>query len=621
MLSSLSLLDWSSVAAALVLFVGPGHALLSFYAVDDESDVLETFAMSIGLSIAFWPVVLAWLHALGIVLKPSWVFVTAGTGWLIGLARRKLWMRFLRVRQTDQKSNLENVALLFICLFIVAAGLYALRETVVAPGSDGYHHTLIAHMIAERGILPDDYEPFAPLVTFTYHFGFHTLVAVISWLTDLKPLTLVPILGQILNAMTALSVAFFTQTTTKKQVPAILSAAFSGLVSIFPAYFVNWGRYTQLTGLVMLPIFWALIWHWMECDHRRWSSLLFIGLLGAGIALVHYRVALMAAVAVLTLVTLKGLIGQMDWAEWGEIVGRLTLAAALAVTLASPWIVHILGILHKGYSNDVGTPESTYFRWKSLITNVLNYPTSSVLLSLALVAILLGWWRRERVVIVLSVWVIVMLILSKLRFADLFMDIVSVTISLYFPISVIVGWMVSTVTNKLANYWKPIRWVVGVALSGLFIWGGVTIGSIVEPGAAYVRRDDLSAMDWIQSNTPPSAYFIVNTFSWDFLPTYVIGSDAGYWLPLLADRRTVTVPMTYPIERASVDDLVDRLLALDCLEGHLTSPEALALLRREGITHVYIGQRGGPIVVDELLKSPAFDLEYQKGSAYVFRFN
>jgi hypothetical protein len=63
-----------------------------------------------------------------------------------------------------------------------------------------------------------------------------------------------------------------------------------------------------------------------------------------------------------------------------------------------------------------------------------------------------------------------------------------------------------------------------------------------------------------------------------------------------------------------------RLAALDGLGGHLTSPEALDLLRQESITHVYIGQRGGPINVDELLQSPAFALEYHTGSVYVFRF-
>jgi hypothetical protein len=77
--------------------------------------------------------------------------------------------------------------------------------------------------------------------------------------------------------------------------------------------------------------------------------------------------------------------------------------------------------------------------------------------------------------------------------------------------------------------------------------------------------------------------------------------------------------MIYGVERSASPDLVARLVALHKLNGHLTSPEALALLRREGVTHVYIGQRGGPIVLDELLNSPAFELEYQHGAAHVFR--
>jgi hypothetical protein len=154
----------------------------------------------------------------------------------------------------------------------------------------------------------------------------------------------------------------------------------------------------------------------------------------------------------------------------------------------------------------------------------------------------------------------------------------------------------------------------------LVVWGSVAVGSTAAPSSAFVRRDDLPAMAWIQSNTPESAYFLVNTYTWDFVPRYVVGSDAGYWIPLLAGRRTVTLPMTYVMERAASPDLVDRLVALDLLDGELTSPQALALLTQEGITHVYIGARGGPIVVDELLRSPAFELEYQNGSAYVFRF-
>ena len=126
-------------------------------------------------------------------------------------------------------------------------------------------------------------------------------------------------------------------------------------------------------------------------------------------------------------------------------------------------------------------------------------------------------------------------------------------------------------------------------------------------------------MVWIRENTPTTARFMVNTYHWDFASDFVIGIDAGYWLPLLADRATVTSPMTYAVEHATTPDFLADLVAVDQLEGHLTSPQALATLRSQGVTHVYVGAHGGPIVVDELQKSPAFEMIYCNGATYVFR--
>jgi hypothetical protein len=156
-------------------------------------------------------------------------------------------------------------------------------------------------------------------------------------------------------------------------------------------------------------------------------------------------------------------------------------------------------------------------------------------------------------------------------------------------------------------------------LAGVALLGAQAQARIADPALAYVTSADLTAAKWIEANTKASARFMVNTFHWDFLPRYITGSDAGYWLPVLADRRTVLPPLFYTSERASEPDLVERLVTLDRLGGHLASPEALAALQREGVTHVYVGQRGGPIVVSELLNSPAYVLEYQSGSVYVFR--
>jgi hypothetical protein len=473
-------------------------------------------------------------------------------------------------------------------------------------------------MIAERGMLPDGYEPFAPLTTFTYHFGFHGLVAVLSWLSGIETVILVPVMGQLLSAAAALSVAFFTLTATRSRLSATVSAAFTGLLSVFPAFLINWGRYTQLTGLVLLPVFLGLVWHWLESGyHRTWIP--FVGMLAAGIALAHYRITLMAAVAVFVLLGTKGVSSRLNWREWRRLAGRVLVALSVAGALAAPWAAQIYRGLNTGYSNDVGAPDSTYFSLARLGPGVVSFPTNAVFIGLTLASALLALWRRERVVIGLLSWAVTLLFLSMRSLAGVYMDTISVIISLYFPASVAVGWAAGLASEWLAIHWRPGRWAMGMGLLMLMAQGGVAIGSIVEPGAVYVGQDDLPAVNWIRSNTPESSIFMVNTYNWDFLPNYVIGSDAGYWLPLLADRRTITMPMTYPRERSNVPGLTERLVTLHRLRGHLTSPEAIALLRREGITHVYVGQRGGPIVVDELLQSPAFDLSYRNGAAHVFQ--
>jgi hypothetical protein len=112
---------------------------------------------------------------------------------------------------------------------------------------------------------------------------------------------------------------------------------------------------------------------------------------------------------------------------------------------------------------------------------------------------------------------------------------------------------------------------------------------------------------------------MVNTFTFDFVPEYVIGSDAGGWLPVLAERRVVTAPMTYPIERSAVENYPQQIRRLAELSGDLAAPAAIAELRRWGVTHVFVGTRGGPIAADELRASPDYELLYEDGHASVFR--
>jgi hypothetical protein len=111
-----------------------------------------------------------------------------------------------------------------------------------------------------------------------------------------------------------------------------------------------------------------------------------------------------------------------------------------------------------------------------------------------------------------------------------------------------------------------------------------------------------------------------NTYNFPFSSKFIIGSDAGYWLPILTGRNTVTIPMSFTIERFSSTSRIDQLVNLHELNGHLTSSSAMSLLSESGVSYVYIGQNGGPIDVDELKVSPRFQLEYHQGNIYIFKF-
>ncbi len=606
MWASLSPLNGLSFVIALAVFAGPGYALFSFFPQRDRFDRTQSMALAISLSITFWELWLAWLHAVRIALSPISALVIFGLGWAIGLWRVQPWHR---VRHVDW----TRIALWLVIIITGIVGVSLLRDLPLGPGSDVYHHTLITRLIAERGLLPDNYLPYADLISFTYHFGFHGLSAAMVWLTGFDAVIVVPVVAQLMTAASALTVALLVEVATRRRLAGLVSALFTGLVCVFPAYFVNWGRDTQLTGLVILPALLAVAWCGIEAG-LKWRGLPFIGLLAAGLALAHYRVTLMAASGFVMLFGVSGLMQHWPWREWRRVVTRLWVAAMIAGVLVAPWIWHVATSRWQGYPIEVGSVAPVFFSLDRLGNSVQNYPTNSIVVGLVALAILFGWWKRDRLVIGVSLWSIVMLVFSTPQFAGVFMDTVSVFISLYIPAAIVIGWLVT----QLIGRWPQTQWAVYVGLVALSVWGAVTIGGIVDPASVYTTTADLQAMKWITANTPASARFIVNVFHVHFEENYITGEDTGYWLPLLANRAVFVPPLIYPLERAASPDFADRLVALSRAQDHLTTPDALALLRRESITHVYLGAKGTHISAAELLKSPDFKLVYQNQATQVF---
>jgi hypothetical protein len=141
------------------------------------------------------------------------------------------------------------------------------------PGGDGYHHTLISQIIHDTGLIPQSYRPYAPLDRFTYHFGFHSLVAAWVWLTQLPVPRSTVLVSQIINALTVPTLYIFTKTLTGRKEAGLFAAMVAGLVTVMPAYYVNWSRNTQLTANVMLPVVLVALTQVLEAQaavRRRW---------------------------------------------------------------------------------------------------------------------------------------------------------------------------------------------------------------------------------------------------------------------------------------------------------------------------------------------------------------
>jgi hypothetical protein len=616
-----------------LLFLLPGLTLLLWLWPDLDEDWFGWLALSAGLSVALFPFVLLWTRTLGGIHLGA----PALWGILLICALLIAWRLVRRpalLQAVHRAPRGFSFLMLLLALAVVGLRLWTIRGLTIPLWADSYQHTMIAQLIVDNGGLFDSWLPYASLKSFTYHYGFHTAVAFFHWLTGVEMPRSVLMVGQLLNALAAFAIYPLAVRLTGNRWVGLVAVLTAAVLSPMPGFYVNWGRYTQLAGQVILPVALWLTWEMLVHPSLSWQRLSLAAVAVAGLALTHYRVILFY-VAILGAWWLIFFVFSKDRRQYGlASLGRLALMGGLALLAISPWLMHLISsrlvrqqasLAARGQQNDFIRNEYNRF------LDIRDFMPTPMLGAIG-VGLVFSLVRKRTLAFFILLWVGFLFLLANPYLLKLpgtgVVNNFAVYISLYIPAAIMIGYGAVSVAQYGQRYWRGLPWAFGLLVLGGSLWTARIQANMVQAeNFMLVTPTDERAMAWIRTNTPPDARFLINGY-FGYGGSSLLGADAGWWIPLLAGRENTIPPLTYVSETPispgyprQVHALMAQVQATD-----LSTPEGLDLLVHNGVTHIYIGQRegrvGNPgaslISAETLLAAPYYEPVYHEDRVWIF---
>jgi hypothetical protein len=447
-------------------------------------------------------------------------------------------------------------------------------------------------------------------------------------------------LGQVINALVALSVyrvgsAIFPASQAQgvlRWLPRSLLAAL--LVSFafqMPAYYLSWGRYTLLTGLLVLgPAVAAALDMWRNPGDR--SAAIRLVLLVAGLCVVHYLALLLLGLFVLVfglLGVLRALraVRSLRWQAWRVLPWSLAAASLAGLLLAGPWLWRVISFNLASANIRLSLPDEGALELTSLgdqfqyLLYLVGPRHSHVLLILAGVGLIFALLKPH--LRPLLAWTVLLLVLDLpwgLRLGPFRPD--HYAIVLFFPAALFLADLLVSAAELFARVrlaGRRLEWAAAVCLllvsAGLLGWGLRETRSVVNSGTNFVTTSDIAALEWVKVNTAPTARFYINSVLWQG-PVYR-GVDGGYWLLPYTGRASLVPPVWYmlgdPIEASKINEWALRSAKLD------GCPPALwEMIRSVNLTHLYLRSGVGSLQPEELSDCPRLRLVYQRGGVFIY---
>ena len=640
-LLALGLARWAGetllrLIVAIFLFVLPGWALMSaLWEKWRELYWPEKLGLALGISLAVYPILFLWTDLVGLHLGSLYAWIP-----VVGAA---LYLLFRQVRPwrgwpaqfssgiktwATSSAFLPDLAFLAIASLVVLLRFYSIRTLTVPMWGDSYHHTMIVQLMIDHGGLFTDWAPYADLHSLTYHFGFHSAVAVFEWLSITATTDAVLWVGQFLNVAAVLVLYPLATKIARNRWAGAAAVLVAGLLTPMPMYYVNWGRYTQLAGQVILPAAILIAWELLSSGPSRRTAWIAGAIAWSGLALTHYRVLILAAIFVPVCLLLNLNVRQLR----AQLLKALVLTGS-SIILFLPWVFRLLASQHaKIFSNQMSTVTESSLSG----TGDLSAYLPVLIWLLILIAIAWGMWRREKAVLIFAVWWLFTLIAGQPGWVHLpgtgVITLFAVLIAFYIPAAVLIGSMAGWIQGQLSTLRYPRFIEIGLTLILLLIASlnvRPRLNDVQVASHSMVTRPDLRAFQWIDQNLPGDAKFLVNTIL-AYNGTTIAGTDAGWWIPLLAHRDNSVPPMTYNSEIGPLPNYQSwaNQPAFSIIDNGLVSEKTLSLLNERGYHYIYIGQQQGsvgqippmePMRLARISTSPHFHLIYQQDRVWIFK--
>jgi hypothetical protein len=324
------------------------------------------------------------------------------------------------------------------------------------------------------------------------------------------------------------------------------------------------------------------------------------------------------------------------------MIAKTLFIGSGAFLLFLPWFIHVFGgKIIQIFTNQMTTTAAEAFESDPQIAGIGNIflYLPYIFWVILLVVVGIGFWRREKGAILIGLWWFACLLAGNPYWLGLpgtgVINSFTILIAVYIPASLLLGaaasWLGEFRTTK-QDLKKNIRLSFSLGatliLLGASIWGALQRINEVQPAQyALVTRPDILAARWIVENTLAEEKLLVNSF-----PAYnnslVVGSDGGWWLPLLTGRQNTVPPINYVFEKDPWPGYLEQVnsLTFAIREKGILDRDVTLMLKDRGISYVYVGQlqgsvnSGGPLfTVEQLLDDPGFYPVYHQDRVWIFK--